>query len=93
MPIPSEIVLLFGGALTATAGLNVGQTIIIATAGSLSGAILLYLLGNALGANRLKRLLSGRTGRGKRTGLYDPHRLHPFACHFFNLHLESQAFK
>lgn len=62
-PIPSEVILLFGGALTTTAALNLGQTILIATAGSLSGAIVLYLLSHAVGADRLKKLVSGRTGR------------------------------
>lgn len=62
-PIPSEIILLFGGALTAAAVLNLGQTILIATAGSLSGAIVLYLISHAVGAERLKKVFSGRTGK------------------------------
>lgn len=62
-PIPSEIILLFGGALTLTAGLNLGQTIIIATAGSLSGAIILYLFGRSCSADRIKTMLSGRAGK------------------------------
>ena len=62
-PIPSEVILLFGGALTTTAALNLGQTILIATAGSLSGAIVLYLISHAVGAERLKKVFSGRTGK------------------------------
>ena len=37
-PIPSEAVLLFGGALTVTTAMNVPGTILAATAGSVLGA-------------------------------------------------------
>mgnify|MGYP000654533433 CR=1 FL=1 len=38
-PIPSEAVLLFGGALTVTTAMNVPGTILAATAGSVLGAM------------------------------------------------------
>ena len=41
-PIPSEVILLFGGALTITTAMNIPGTIIAATIGSLLGAIILY---------------------------------------------------
>ena len=41
-PIPSEVVLLSGGALTVITDMNVLGTIIFATIGSLAGAITLY---------------------------------------------------
>lgn len=62
-PIPSEAVLLFGGALTVTAGLNIPGTILAATAGSLFGAIVLYALGRIFQAQRLKKLFAGRLGK------------------------------
>ena len=62
-PIPSEAVLLFGGALTVTTAMNVPGTIVAATAGSLVGAIVLYALGWIFQAERLKRLFAGRFGQ------------------------------
>lgn len=62
-PIPSEAVLLFGGALTVTTAVNIPGTILAATAGSLLGAIVLYALGRIFQAQRLKVLLAGRFGK------------------------------
>lgn len=62
-PIPSEAVLLFGGALTVTTALNVPGTILAATAGSLLGAIILYAFGRIFQAERLKKLFAGRFGQ------------------------------
>lgn len=62
-PIPSEVVLLFGGALTLSTSMNVPLVIVFATLGSLAGAIALYGLGHALKAERLKALFSGKFGR------------------------------
>ena len=62
-PIPSEVILLFGGALTITTAMNIPGTIIAATIGSLLGAIILYAIGRALQAERIKRLLKGKLGK------------------------------
>lgn len=62
-PIPSEAVLLFGGALTVGTAMDVPGTIAAATAGSLSGAIVLYALGRVFRPERLKALFAGRFGR------------------------------
>lgn len=62
-PIPSEAVLLFGGALTVGTAMNIPGTIAAATAGSLSGAIVLYSLGRILKPERLKSLFAGRFGK------------------------------
>ena len=62
-PIPSEAVLLFGGALTVSTALNVPGTILAATAGSLAGAIVLYALGRIFKAERLKKIFAGKIGR------------------------------
>lgn len=61
-PIPSEAVLLFAGALTVSTAMNIPITILSATAGSLTGAAVLYALGWVFQAERLKKLLSGRFG-------------------------------
>ena len=62
-PIPSEAVLLFGGALTVTTSMNIPGTILAATAGSLLGAIVLYALGWIFQAERLKKLFAGKFGQ------------------------------
>lgn len=62
-PIPSEVILTFGGFMTTYTTMNVWLVIISATAGSLIGAIILYGIGRFLDPKRLKSLLSGRLGR------------------------------
>ena len=62
-PIPSEAVLLFGGALTVSTSMNVPGTILAATLGSLAGAVALYALGWVFQAERLKKLFAGRFGQ------------------------------
>ena len=62
-PIPSEVILLFGGALTLSTAMEVPGVVAAATFGSLAGAIALYALGRALGLERLKKLFAGRLGR------------------------------
>lgn len=62
-PIPSEVVLLFGGALTLSTSMNVPLVILFATLGSLTGAAALYGLGRVLKADRLKALFGGKFGR------------------------------
>jgi membrane protein DedA with SNARE-associated domain len=62
-PIPSEAVLLFGGALTVGTTMKIPYTILAATAGSLAGAIILYALGYIFQAPRLKRLFAGKFGQ------------------------------
>lgn len=62
-PIPSEVILLFGGALTLSTAMEVPGVVLAATWGSLAGAVALYTLGRALGLQRLKALFSGRLGR------------------------------
>ena len=54
-PIPSEIVLLFGGFMTTYTSLNIAFMVIAATLGSLLGAIILYYIGKILNKERLKK--------------------------------------
>lgn len=62
-PIPSEVILTFGGFMTTYTTMNVWLVIAAATAGSLVGAVILYGVGRFLEPKRLKALLSGRLGR------------------------------
>lgn len=62
-PIPSEIVLLFGGFMTTYTSLNIAIMVIAATLGSLLGAIILYYIGKILNKERLKKIVSGKVGK------------------------------
>ena len=62
-PIPSEVILTFGGFLTLGTGLGVPGVTAAATLGSLAGAAVLYGAGLLLSKERLKKIAVGRTGR------------------------------
>ena len=62
-PIPSELILVFGGFMTTKSSMSIVSVIIAATIGSVAGAAVLYLLGKILKRDRLKAILAGRTGR------------------------------
>ena len=62
-PIPSEVILLFGGFMTTYSELNVVLMIVFATLGSLLGAIVLYYIGKILNKERLKKIVSGKIGK------------------------------
>lgn len=62
-PIPSEVILTFGGFLTTYTSLGKWGVIWAATAGSLIGALVLYSVGRICSAERLERLLSGKVGQ------------------------------
>jgi membrane protein DedA with SNARE-associated domain len=55
-PIPSEVVLPLAGFTASRGELNVWAAFVWATAGSVAGAFLLYWLGAAVGAERLRRV-------------------------------------
>ncbi|EIA7042270.1 DedA family protein [Listeria monocytogenes] len=56
-PIPSEIILTFGGFMTTVTALNVVMVIIVATLGSVVGAILLYKVASYFGKERLTKIV------------------------------------
>ncbi|EHC6485839.1 DedA family protein [Listeria monocytogenes] len=56
-PIPSEIILTFGGFMTTVTSLNVVMVIIVATLGSIVGAILLYKVASYFGKERLTKIV------------------------------------
>ena len=63
-PIPSEIILTFGGFMTTKPEIemNVWGVIAAATAGSSAGAVVLYAVGRVMNAQRLERLFDGHVG-------------------------------
>jgi len=62
-PIPSEVILTFGGFMTTFTNMKIWGVILSATIGSVSGALVLYALGRWLNPERLERWLDGRFGR------------------------------
>ncbi len=62
-PIPSEVILTFGGFLTTFTSMKIWGVILSATIGSVSGAVVLYGVGRWLNPQRLERWLDGRIGR------------------------------
>lgn len=62
-PIPSEVILTFGGFMTTYTSLTIWGVIIAATIGSLLGAIALYGIGRVLSPERLGNILDGKIGR------------------------------
>lgn len=62
-PIPSEVILGFGGFMTTYTNLNIVGVIIFSTLGSVIGAILLYLIGRILNRERLAKIVNGKIGK------------------------------
>lgn len=56
-PIPSELILTFGGFMTFQTNLTVIGVITVATAGSVAGAIILYWLGALIGVRRIEKIV------------------------------------
>lgn len=72
-PIPSEVILTFGGFLTTYTNMKIWGVILSATIGSVLGAVVLYGVGRWLNPQRLKRWLNGRIGRILHLQLEDVH--------------------
>lgn len=62
-PIPSEVILTFGGFSTNYTELNIIWLIIISTLGTLLGAYILYFIGKFFNKERLKKIISGKIGK------------------------------
>lgn len=62
-PIPSEVILLFGGFMTTMSKLTMIGVIIASTLGSIVGAIILYYIGKILNKERLKKIVKGKVGK------------------------------
>jgi len=61
-PIPSEVILTFGGVMTVCTEMTPGGVILFSTAGSLAGAVILYGVGRFLPDEVFRKLLCGRIG-------------------------------
>ncbi len=56
-PIPSEIILPLGGFMTTYTRLTIPGVLLFSTAGSIAGAVILYLAGFLLDVNRLEKIV------------------------------------
>ena len=62
-PIPSELILTFGGFMTVSSNMTVVGVIIAATIGSLLGAFILYGIGKLLNKEHLIRIVKSKYGK------------------------------
>lgn len=62
-PIPSEVILTFGGFMTTISNMKIWGVVLAATIGSVLGAMVLYSFGRWLNPQRLNRWLGGKLGR------------------------------
>ena len=62
-PIPSEVILTFGGFMTQSSNMTVLGVIVSSTIGSLIGAIILYYFGKILNKERLIKLVKSKYGK------------------------------
>ncbi len=71
-PIPSEIVLPFGGFMTTNSSLTIIGVIIAATIGSVLGAVILYGVGRLIDVERLEKIIDrwGHILRIKKEDIY-----------------------
>lgn len=72
-PIPSEVILTFGGFLTTTSDLTVFGVVVSATIGSVLGALILYFVGLQLDVERLEKIVN-RWGKVLRLTKEDIHK-------------------
>ncbi|MBO3061646.1 DedA family protein [Mammaliicoccus fleurettii] len=56
-PIPSEVILTFGGFMTTKSELTIVGVVIASTIGSVFGAVILYWIGRILNVDRLERII------------------------------------
>lgn len=57
-PIPSEVILTFGGFMTTTSNLSIIGVVLSSTAGSVLGAIILYIIGLQLDVERIDKIVT-----------------------------------
>lgn len=56
-PIPSEVILTFGGFMTTTTSMSVIGVVAVSTIGSVAGAVILYGIGLVMNVNRLEKIV------------------------------------
>jgi len=79
-PIPSEIILTFGGFMTTYTTLHAWGVVVASTIGSLLGAMILFGIGRILSAERLGKIIDGKIGQILRFKKDDVFK----ACDWFN---------
>lgn len=62
-PIPSEIILTFGGFMTIESSMNLVGVILVATMGSLIGGIILYYIGKIFNVDTLIKIVKSKYGK------------------------------
>lgn len=72
-PIPSEVILTFSGMMTAFSNLTIMGVVLSATAGSVLGAVVLYMIGSILDVPRLEKIVD-RYGKILRVTREDIHK-------------------
>lgn len=87
-PIPSEVILAFGGFMTTYTAMTVWGVILSSTAGSVAGALILYTIGRGLNAQRLESLFNSKAAQALRLRHEDVRR----AGKWFNKHGNRAVF-
>lgn len=82
-PIPSEVILTFGGFLTRSTDMSVVGVVLFSTLGSIAGAAILYGVGRLLSVDRLERLVD-RYGKVLRIKSSDLERARKFFLRYGN---------
>ena len=62
-PIPSELILTFGGFMVISSNMTIFGVILAATIGSVAGAFILYFIGKLLNKERLIKIVSSKYGK------------------------------
>ena len=62
-PIPSEVILTFGGFMTKYTDMNIPLVVVFATLGALLGAVVLYYLGTIFDEKRLIKIITSKYGK------------------------------
>ncbi|NLC48578.1 MAG: DedA family protein [Tenericutes bacterium] len=62
-PIPSEVILTFGGFMTTSSNITITGVIIASTLGSVIGAFMLYYIGKILNKERLIKIVTSKYGK------------------------------
>ena len=76
-PIPSEVILTFGGFMTASTSMTITGVVLVSTLGSVVGAILLYGVGRFMDVERLEKIID-RYGKILRVTRDDLHKAEQF---------------
>ncbi|MFT8322536.1 MAG: DedA family protein [Bacillus sp. (in: firmicutes)] len=82
-PIPSEVILTFGGFMTTNTNLTILGVVAVSTVGSVVGAIVLYWIGTFLDMNKMEKIID-RWGHLMRLSKEDIHKANDWFVKFGN---------